>query len=473
MSVEEAIQRGEQSSLERFFPPEELQILAFWGILPEGDTRLSSYNDRVEIVGIGGVLTQAEEPSGQPLIDGIDQLALSPESPLYNLSAFPPIKRLFSIGKLGLNREAPFINVPSRGQHAFQVGLEGLKFGIKNGWSRRDQLLAFIAGLTHDPHPAFGDAAKATFGISEADVMGEYFSDAHNSWWNSWLDTVNDKFGVKLSYPEIKGCIERVIRRQENGLPGVVVHGISKNRFDLDFWTYTVEDARAAIQLVRMPDVRYDAEIHPLTQVPRPSFGDRMAQLRSGLLDFDNLEDLGRLKESVWVYFQEVDIRPYLKIIDGQLIVTNPTIFRNVAQLAAVLYEGHYFHPNTLGPEVMFAKEINADRNRYPSIGEFNTLTDFQLAEKLKNAPSGEWLKGKNHHGWRMTTSDKIVFPFNSLTVEAIYPKVNLRLSTPVVGKDGKIGLWKELFPKEAESLVALEQESGRKITLAKTKSDS
>lgn len=469
MSVEEAIQQGEQGVIERFFPPEELKQLEYWGIFPEGDIKFQPFHDQgLVTVGINSVLTETEEPNGQPLVDGIDPLALSPESPLYDLSTFPPIKRLFSIGKLGLNREAPFINVPSRGHHAFQVGLEGLKFGIKNGWSRRDQLLAFIAGLTHDPHPAFGDAAKATFGISEADVMGEYFSDAHNSWWNSRLDTVNDKFGVKLSYPEIKDFIECVIRRQENTLPGVITHGVSKDRLDLDFWTYTVEDARAAIQSVRMPDARYDAETHPLTQVPRPSFGDRMAQLRSGLLDFDNLEDLGRLKESVWIYFQEVDVRPYLKTMDGRLVVTNPTIFCNLVQLAAVLYEGHYFHPNTLGPEFMFAREINADRASYPSIEEFTTLTDFQLAERLKGTPAGEWLKGENHHDWRMIENGKNISSADTLVVEATYPKVNLRLSTPVMDANGGIGPWKELFAKEAEPLIALEQKGGQKIMLIK-----
>jgi hypothetical protein len=471
MSIEEAIQRGEKSAIERFFPPEELQALAFWGILPEGDARISSYHDqRKTIVSIGGVLTEAEEPSGQPLIDGIDPLALSPESLLYELSDFPPVRRMFSVGRLGLNREAPFINIPSRGQHEFQVGVEGLKFAIKNGWSRRDQLLAFIAGLTHDPHPAFGDAAKATFGISEADVMKEYFLDEHHSWWNSWLKIVDDKFDIKLSYPEIKDFIERVIRRQENGLPGIIIHGTSKDRFDLDYWIYTVEDARAAIQLVRMPDARYDVEPHPLTQVVRPSFAERMAQLRAGLLDFDNLEDLGRLKESIWVYFQEVDIRPYLKIVDSQLVVTNPTIFRNLAQLAAVLNEGHYFHPNTLGPEFMFAQAINANRDSYPSIGEFTTLTDFQLAERLKGTPAGEWLKGENHHGWRMVADGSCRPRQGEMMVEAAYPKVNLRLSTPVMDANGKIVPWKELFPREAEPLVALERKSGQRIKLFKAK---
>lgn len=468
MSVEEAIQQGEQGVIERFFPPEELKQLEYWGIFPEGDIRLQPFHDQgLVTVGINSVLTETEEPNGQPLVDGIDPLSLSPESPLYDLSTFLPIKRLFSIGKLGLNREAPFINVPSRGQHAFQVGLEGLKFGIKNGWSRRDQLLAFIAGLTHDPHPAFGDAAKATFGISEADVMGEYFSDKHNSWWNSWSDTVNDKFGVKLSYPEIKDFIECVIRRQENTLPGVITHGVSKDRLDLDFWTYTVEDARAAIQSVRMPDARYDAETHPLAQVARLPFAERMVQLRAGLLDFDNLEDLGRLKESVWIYFQEVDIRPYLKIIDSQLVVTNPTIFRNLVQLATVLYEGHYFNPNTLGPEFMFAKEINANRVNYPSIEEFITLTDSQLAERLKGTPAGEWLKGENHHGWRMVTDESYNPRPTEVMVGAAYPKVNLRLSTPVMDR-GRIGPWKELFPEEAESLLALEQQGGQAIMLIK-----
>ena len=468
MSVEEAIQQREQWAIERFFPPEELKQLEYWGILPEGDIRLRPYHDQKTAIGIGGVLTEAEEPNGQSLIDGIDPLALSPESSLYELSTFSPVRRLFSIGRLGLNREAPFINVPSRGQHAFQVGLEGLKFGIKNGWSRGDQLLAFIAGLTHDPHPAFGDAAKATFGISEADVMEEYFLDGNNSWWNSWLKIVDDKFGIKLSYPEIKDFIEGVIRRRENALSGVIVHGTSKDRFDLDFWTYTVEDARAAIQSVRMPDARYDAEIHPLAQVTRPPFAERMLELRTGLLDFDNLEDLGRLKKGVWIYFQEVDIRPYLKIIDGQLVVTNPTIFRNLAQLAAVLYESHYFHPNTLGPEFMFAQEINANRASYPTIEEFTTLTDSQLADMLKNTPAGEWLKGENHHGWRMVADKSFGSQPAKVKVEAKYPKINLRLSTPVMGTNGKIGSWKELFPKEAEPLEALEQRGGQKITLIK-----
>ncbi|GEM_PF-5641692 len=469
MSVEEAIQRGEKSAIERFFSPEELEKLEGWGIFPEGDAKLSSYRDkRKKIVGVGGVLTEAEEPRGQLLIDGIDPLALSPESPLYDLSTFPPIKHLFSIGRLGLNREAPFINVPSRGQHAFQVGLEGLKFGIKNGWPRRDQLLAFIAGLTHDPHPAFGDAAKATFGISEADVMKEYFLDGNSPWWNSWLKLVDDKFGIKLSYPEIKGFIERVIRRQENTLPGVITHGPNKDRLDLDFWAYTVEDARAAVQSVMMPDARYDPETHPLTQVAMLSFAERMVQLRAGLLDFDNLEDLGRLKEGIWFYLQEVDIRPYLKIVDGQLTVANPTIFRNLVQLAAVLYEGHYFHPNTLGPEFMFAKEINANSDSYPSIGEFTALTDSQLAVKLKGTPAGEWLKGENHHGWRIVSDGSYHPRQDEIIMKAAYPKVNLRLSTPVVDANDKIGSWKELFPSEAEPLIVLERRSGQEIILVK-----
>lgn len=469
MSVEEAIQQGEQSAVERFFPPEELRALSFWGILPEGDTRISLYCDRGKtITSIGGVLTEAEQPNGQPLIDGVDPLALSPESPLYELSAFPPVKRLFSVGRLGLSREAPFINIPSRGQHEFQLGVEGVKFAIKNGWSQPDQLLVFVAGQTHDPHPGFGDAAKAIFGISEADVMKEYFSDEYSSWWNSWLKIVDNKFGIKLSYPEIKGFIERVIRRQEHALPGVIAHGPSKDCLDLDFWTYTVEDARAAIQMIRMPDARFDPERHPLVQVARLEFSDRMLELRSGLLDFDNLEDLGRLRESAWIYFQEVDIRPYLKIIDGQLVVTNPTIFHNLIQLAAVLYEGHYFHPNTLGPEFMFAREINADRNCYPSIGEFTSLTDFELAERLKETPAGKWLKGKNHHSWRMVFGGSYRPRQDEITVGAKYPKVNLRLSTPVMDENGKIGQWKELFPEEAAPLVSFEQQSGKEITLVR-----
>lgn len=469
MSVEEAVQREEQWAIERFFPPEELKQLEYWGIFPEGDIRFQPFHDQgLVTVGINGVLTETEEPNGQPLVDGIDPLALSPESPLYDLSTFSPVKRLFSIGRLGLNRETPFINVSSRGQHAFQVGVEGLKFGIKNGWSRRDQLLAFVAGLTHDPHPAFGDAAKATFGVSETDVMKEYFSDEHSSWWNSWLKLVDDKFGIKLNYPEIKGFIECVIRRQENALPGVITHGTSKDRLDLDFWAYTVEDARTAIQLVKIPDARYDAETYPLTQVARLPFAERMVQLRVGLLDFDNLEDLGRLKQSVWIYFQEVDIRPYLKIIGGQLVATNPAIFRNLVQLAAVLYEGHYFHSNTLGPEFMFAQAINADRNHYPSIGEFTALTDPQLAKKLKGTPAGEWLKGENHHGWRMVT-DKSYHPQqDEIVVKAAYPKINLRLSTSVMDWGGRIGPWKDLFPREAESLLVLEQQGGQAIMLIK-----
>ncbi|MBI5356609.1 hypothetical protein HZB78_03275 [Candidatus Collierbacteria bacterium] len=469
MSVEEAIQQGEPWAIERFFPPEELRQLEYWGIFPEGDARLQSYFDPEKtIVGSSGVLTEAEEPNGQPLIDGIDPLALSPESPLYELSTFPPVRRMFSVGRLGLSREAPFLNISSRGQHEFQVGAEGLKFAIKNSWPRRDQLLTFIAGQTHDPHPGFGDAAKATFGISEVDAMRGYFSDEHSSWWNSWLKIVDDKFGIKLNYQEIKELIESVINRRENGLSGVITHGSSKDRLDLDFWTYTVEDARTAIQSVRMPDARYDPETHPLVQVARPPFAERMTQLRAGLLGFDNLEDLGRMKKSVWIYFQEVDIRPHLKIVDGQLIVTNPTIFRNLAQLAAVLYEGHYFHPNTLGPEFMFAKEINADRASYPSIEEFTTLTDSQLAEKLKGTPAGKWLKGGNHHGWRIVSSDESHYPQpDKIAVEATYPKVNLRLSTPVMYR-GDIRPYKELFPKEAEPLVALERRSGQEMILVK-----
>lgn len=116
----------------------------------------------------------------------------------------------------------------------------------------------------------------------------------------------------------------------------------------------------------------------------------------------------------------------------------------------------------------MFAKEINANRVNYPSIEEFITLTDSQLAERLKGTPAGEWLKGENHHGWRMVT-DKTYHPQQDETMmEAAYPKVNLRLSTPVIGDGGKIGSWKELFPREAEPLLALEQRGGQAIMLIK-----
>ena len=468
MSVKEGIRQGELWAIERFFPPEELRQLEYWGIFPEGDARLQHLHEPGNIiVGIASVLTPAEEPHGQPLEDKIDPLALSPESPLYHLVSFPLIRRLFSIGRLGLSRGAPFINWPSRGQHAFQVGLEGLKFAVKKGWTRSEQLRAFIAGSTHDPHPGFGDAAKIALGIKEEDIVGEYFQGDNQEFWENWLKEIDEHFGIKFTYQDVKDFIERVVRREEGSLPGVISHGPSRDSLDLDFWEYTVADARAAFQAVMMPDARYDLEAHPLTQVARPSFAERMTQLRAGLLGFDNLEDLGRLKEGVWIYFQEVDIRPYLKIIDGQLAATNPTIFRNLAQLAAVLYEGHYFHPNTLGPEFMFAQAINADRASYPSIGEFTTLTDSQLAEKLKGTSAGEWLNGENHHGWRIVSDGSYRLRQGEIIMKAAYPKVNLRLSTPVMYR-GEIGPWKELFPKEAEPLVALERRSGQRITLVK-----
>lgn len=472
MLVEEAIQGGERWAIERFFPPEELKELEYWGIFPEGDDRLRPFHNKESVViGINSVLTNAEEPHGQPLDDKIDPLSLSPESPLYTLASFPLIRRLFSVGRLGLSRGAPFINWPSRGQHAIQVGLEGLKFGIKKGWPRRDQLLAVIAGFTHDPTPAFGDAAQKALGIKEPDIVGEYFRGDNQEFWESWLREIDKHFGIKFTYQNTKDFIERVVKREEGSLPGLITHGPSRDCLDLDFWEYTVEDVRGVVQAVIMPDARFDLETHPLTQVSGPSFAERMVQLRAGLLDFDNLEDLGRsgrLPESVWIYFQEVDIRPYLEIIDGQLVVTNPTIFRNLAQLAAVLYEGHYYHPNTLGPELMFAQEIKANRDIHPTLEEFSTLTDAELADRLRGTPAGKWLKGGMHHGWRMVEGKNDGrFP-GDRSVEGIYPPVNLRLSTLVRDQSGRVGLWKELFPDEAKPLVVLEERSGQAITLVK-----
>ena len=117
----------------------------------------------------------------------------------------------------------------------------------------------------------------------------------------------------------------------------------------------------------------------------------------------------------------------------------------------------------------MFAQEINASRASYPTIEEFTALTDFQLADMLKNTPAGEWLKGENHHGWRMVADKSFGSQPVKVKVEAKYPKVNLRLSTPVMGDNGKIGSWKELFPKEAEPLITLEQRSGKPIKLIYT----
>lgn len=467
MSIEEAIQNGQQSAIERFFPPEELRELEYWGIFPEGDARLQPFHNQESVViGINSVLTNAEEPHGQPLDDKIDPLSLSPESPLYSLASFPLIRRLFSIGRLGLNRGGPFINWPSRGQHTFQVGLEGLKFAIKNGWPRPEQLRAFTAGLTHDPHPGFGDAAKIALSIKETDIVDEYFQGDNQEFWEKWLQEIDKHFGIKFTYQDIKKFIERVVRREEKSLAGVITHGPSKDDLDLDFWAYTVEDASAAVQLIKVPDARYDLVPYPLSDDPE-LFAESLARLHDGMLRFDEVEDAGRLRDSAWIYLHEIDIRPYLKIIGGQLVMTNPAIFRNLVQLAAVLYEGHYFHPNTLGPEFMFAREINANRTSYPSLSEFITLTDSELAEKLKGTPAGKWLKGENHHGWRIVTDEPYAPRPTEMMVKATYPKVNLRLSTPVMYQ-GIIGPWKKLFPGEAKPLEALEQRSGQNIKLVK-----
>lgn len=126
-----------------------------------GNSRSQSF----ETVTIDGVATHAEIPRGQPLVDDLDPLELRPNSTLYPLFEFPPIRKQFAIGQLGLNRGVPFINRHLRGQHEFQVAMEGLKTAVKLGLPPKDQLFAFIAGATHDPIPRWEIRAKSCLGL--------------------------------------------------------------------------------------------------------------------------------------------------------------------------------------------------------------------------------------------------------------------------------------------------------------------
>lgn len=463
MAIEEAVRTGEPWVIERFFSPETVKNLKRWGIVPEGKNPVSRQTTQ-ELLTVDGIITAAEAPSGQPLEDEIDPLELSPDSPLYSLLTFPPVKRLWSIGRLGLSRDAPFINSPSRGQHAFQTGLEALKFSVTQKWSIRDQFLSFIAGATHDPHPALGDAAKMALGIREEDVLSEYFRDEHTALWEQWLGRMNQNLGIRIQLNELRGFIERVVRREESTVPGMIAHGPSKDVLDLDFWTYTVGDVQALVQAVLFPDARYDYGIDPMRETLMP-FEERMDDLRYGLIHFDHIEDLGRLRHRIPIYLHEIDIRPHLGAMDEKLVVTDAAVFHRLVQMAAVLHEAHYFNPNNLGPEVMFSREIQRERHRYPTNREFMTLTDGDIVQRFQGTPAGRWLSGAEHHGWSIV-GEHAFSPHDALLVETTYPTAKLRLSTRVMDERGRIGPWKELFPEEAVPLVALERQSGKEVTL-------
>lgn len=450
----------------------ELYALAGWGIGIEGGLIDNPLAQQSKIVTIDGVATHAEIPRGQPLVDDLDPFELRPDSPLYQLFEFPPIRRQFAIGQLGLSRDVPFINYRSRGQHEFQVALEGLKAAVKLGLNPRDQLFAFIAGAMHDPHPVLGDTSKELFGIDETDAMIAYWDEKHNPFWNQWLEAVSKIFPLQIAFDELKEFVAWVIRRQDNSLPGVLTHGPSKSELDLDFFSFTAVDAVGMkSQSLNVFDARYDssAERQAIAE-SLPQFSDRMTELREGMLTFNNSDEgLGRLKQRQIIYFDEIDIRPHLEIYQGHLLVSDPDTFHRLAQLSAVLYESHYYHPNNLGPEWMFSKKVRRDPSRYPPIQDFLRLTDQGMINRLGDTPAGYWTERQAHHGWKMAEGKNDGrFP-RDRAVEGVYPPVNLRLSTLVQDKNGKIGPWKELFPQEAESLLRLEQRSGKPITLVHT----
>ena len=116
----------------------------------------------------------------------------------------------------------------------------------------------------------------------------------------------------------------------------------------------------------------------------------------------------------------------------------------------------------------MFAREIQRERHRYPTDREFKTLTDGKIVQRLQGPPAGRWLSGAEHHGWSVV-GEHVFPPQDALFVETTYPALKLRLSTRVMDERGRIGPWKDLFPKEAGLLMALERRSGSEITLMRT----
>lgn len=300
--------------------------------------------------------------------------------------------------------------------------------------------------------------------------MTAYWDEKYSEFWSRWPEAVSKNFHLRVSFNDLKEFIERVVRRQEHSLPGVLIHGPSKSELDLDFFTFTAIDALGTqSQVLNFFDARYDSDAETETVTGSlPPFSDRMTELQQEMLAFDSPEGLGRLKWRKTIYFHEIDIRPHLEIYQDHLLVGDPAAFHRLAQLSAALYESHYYHPNNLGPEWVFIKEVRRDPNRYPPIQDFLRLTDQGIINRLRGTPAERWTKRKAHHGWRMVEGENDGrFP-SDRSVEGIYPPVNLRLSTLVRGRQDRIGPWKELFPKEAEPLLALEQRSGQEITLVK-----
>lgn len=157
--------------------------LAFWGIFPEGTLEQP---DIQYFVAKNGILT-GYRPSGDILTDALDPWELAPSSPLADLFQAPGVVNLFGIGHLGPRRDVPDINLHSRGEHVWQVGMEALKIAIHQGFSRKDQALAFLVGVLHDPHPPLGDTGKMIYDIKEADLVSSYFDQSHTTFWHDWI----------------------------------------------------------------------------------------------------------------------------------------------------------------------------------------------------------------------------------------------------------------------------------------------
>ncbi len=444
-----------------------VEQLGFWGIVYQPDDRISPQNvgnsRSIKEIVKSGILTMAAAPFGEPFSDMIDPFELSTDSPFHDLITFPPVIRMFGVGQLGIQRILPFPNFTSRGQHVVQVGLEALKMAIKHKLPRKDQLMAFVGGVMHDLHPAFGEAGKIAMGVSEPDLIEYYFEDRYKSFWQNWLLRIRSDFAVDISFEELRSYITGVITRQNKTLPGKLGHGPNKSELDLDFWVYTVIDANIyPILLLSTDQSLIDIELDD------PDFIRRMERLKKMLTIFSDLEDY-HASDRIFMSLRELDIRPHITMIDGQLVVTDHICLEKLFRLSAVLFTDYYLNPNVLGPEIMFATIINQNPNMYPTLHDFVELNDQEFFERIQHTQLAEWIvQSDRHRGWRYVDADHLqrYRPGEYLIVESRLPQINLRLSTRVMNERGQIAPWLQMYYERASFLRHIESLSGEPIFL-------
>ncbi len=349
------------------------------------------------------------------------------------------VLRMFSVGQLGLSREAPERNPWKRGKHSLSVAFLGMAIAESAGLSADDQQKAFVKGLYHDPHPAGGDGMKLALGISEAGV-------AHDYWFTgaSLLRFKKRCRDIGWNWKEMEKEIMDMIGRKDTSITGKLVHGPDKGVADADFIGYTMADLAWGSAYQGMN--RGSRWCEGVKEIGDCEVAKDLIALSLGLeLSWFGIESGGKKPRRNYS-FSLGDFSPIGRMVwnekNNTWVFTDPEVMHHLVTASTFLHLSLYFHPGVQGPELMLKKGIE----KLGIAGELGKIAmesdDMDLVEALRESGLGYWLTPKVHWGW----SYKKIKPHeNERAGEYRFtvPKFNLRLNTPVL-MNGKVVPFRE-----------------------------